>query len=80
MFFSALIDVAGHAGKLEASFEILHEARNKGIDVGIISYSSLMGACSNVCFNCIKNIFLLALCYLEYKLNVAILVYPQFLL
>ncbi|KAI3803999.1 hypothetical protein L1987_32166 [Smallanthus sonchifolius] len=47
MFFSALIDVAGHAGKLDASFEILQEARNKGIDVGIISYSSLMGACSN---------------------------------
>ncbi|KAI7755888.1 hypothetical protein M8C21_026096 [Ambrosia artemisiifolia] len=48
MFFSALIDVAGHAEKLDASFEILQEARNKGIDVGIISYSSLMGACSNV--------------------------------
>nr|XP_043623607.1 pentatricopeptide repeat-containing protein MRL1, chloroplastic [Erigeron canadensis] len=47
MFFSALIDVAGHAGKLDASFEILQEARNKGIDVGIITYSSLMGACSN---------------------------------
>lgn len=47
MFFSALIDVAGHAGKLDASFEILQEARKKGIDVGIISYSSLMGACSN---------------------------------
>lgn len=47
MFFSALIDVAGHAGKLDASFEILQEARNMGIDVGIISYSSLMGACSN---------------------------------
>ncbi|KAI3765750.1 hypothetical protein L2E82_15793 [Cichorium intybus] len=47
MFFSALIDVAGHAGKLDASFEILQKARNEGIDVGIISYSSLMGACSN---------------------------------
>ncbi|KAJ9562971.1 hypothetical protein OSB04_008131 [Centaurea solstitialis] len=47
MFFSALMDVAGHAGKLDASFEILQEARKRGIDVGIISYSSLMGACSN---------------------------------
>lgn len=50
MFFSALIDVAGHAGKLDASFEILQEAKKGGIDVGIVSYSSLMGACSNVCF------------------------------
>ncbi|CAH1423372.1 unnamed protein product [Lactuca virosa] len=47
MFFSALIDVAGHAGKLDASFEILQEAKKGGIDVGIVSYSSLMGACSN---------------------------------
>ncbi|KAL4584999.1 hypothetical protein LXL04_009612 [Taraxacum kok-saghyz] len=47
MFFSALIDVAGHGGKLDASFEILQKARSQGIDVGIISYSSLMGACSN---------------------------------
>ena len=48
MFFSALINVAWHARNLDASFEILQEARNKGIDVGIVSYSSLMGACSNV--------------------------------
>ncbi|KAF5797691.1 hypothetical protein HanRHA438_Chr07g0294081 [Helianthus annuus] len=38
-FQSALIDVGGHARKLDASFEILQEAKNnKGI-VGIISYS-----------------------------------------
>lgn len=48
MFISALIDVAGHAGKVDAAFEILQEARAKGMHVGIISYSSLMGACSNV--------------------------------
>lgn len=49
VFLSALIDFAGHAGKVEAAFEILQEAKNQGISVGIISYSSLMGACSNVC-------------------------------
>lgn len=48
MFISALIDVAGHAGKVDAAFEILQEARAKGMHVGIISYSSLMGACSKV--------------------------------
>lgn len=48
MFISALIDVAGHAGKVDAAFEILQEARAKRMHVGIISYSSLMGACSNV--------------------------------
>ncbi|KAM3743318.1 hypothetical protein ACB098_07G135700 [Castanea mollissima] len=47
MFLSALIDAAGHAGKLEAAFEILQKARVEGIHVGIVSYSSLMGACSN---------------------------------
>ncbi|KAL6517379.1 hypothetical protein OROMI_033080 [Orobanche minor] len=49
IFMSALIDVAGHAGKVDTAFEILQEARAKGTHVGIISYSSLMGACSNVC-------------------------------
>uniref|UniRef100_A0A5B7AQ15 PROP1-like PPR domain-containing protein n=1 Tax=Davidia involucrata TaxID=16924 RepID=A0A5B7AQ15_DAVIN len=48
MFLSALIDVAGHAGKVDAAFEILEKARNQGIHIGIVSYSSLMGACSNV--------------------------------
>lgn len=48
IFLSALIDVAGHAGKLDAAFEILGEAKTLGIRVGIVSYSSLMGACSNV--------------------------------
>ncbi|KAF5727843.1 putative Pentatricopeptide repeat-containing protein [Tripterygium wilfordii] len=47
MFLSALIDVAGHAGKLDAAFEILQEARIQGIRLGTVSYSSLMGACSN---------------------------------
>lgn len=50
VFLSALIDVAGHAGKLDAAFEIIQDASNRGIQVGTVSYSSLMGACSNVCF------------------------------
>ena len=49
IFFSALIDVAGHAGKLDAAFEVIQEARDRGIQVGTVTYSSLMGACSNVC-------------------------------
>lgn len=49
MFLSALIDVAGHAGNLDDAFEILQEARNQRIHIGIMSYSSLMGACCNVC-------------------------------
>lgn len=49
MFLSALVDVAGHVGNLDDAFEILHNARNEGIRVGIMSYSSLMGACCNVC-------------------------------
>lgn len=49
MFISAMVDVAGHAGKLDTAFEVLKEARNKGISTGTISYSSLMGACCNVC-------------------------------
>lgn len=48
MFISAFVDVAGHSGKLESAYEILQEARSDGMEVGIISYSSLMGACSNV--------------------------------
>ncbi|KAL2512379.1 Pentatricopeptide repeat-containing protein MRL1 [Abeliophyllum distichum] len=46
MFISALIDVAGHAGRVDAAVEVLQAARTKGMHVGIISYSSLMGACS----------------------------------
>lgn len=49
MFISALIDVAGHAGKLDAAFEILQAARVEGVHAGIVAYSSLMGACRNVC-------------------------------
>lgn len=51
MFISAIIDVAGHSNKLESAFEILRKAKSDGMHVGIISYSSLMGACSNVCDN-----------------------------
>ncbi|KAJ1393768.1 Tetratricopeptide-like helical domain superfamily, partial [Sesbania bispinosa] len=46
MFLSALIDVAGHAKMLDAAFDILQEARKGGMRIGIMTYSSLMGACS----------------------------------
>ncbi|XP_052185351.1 pentatricopeptide repeat-containing protein MRL1, chloroplastic isoform X2 [Diospyros lotus] len=46
-FLSAMIDVAGHAGKVDAAFGIIQEARKHGMHLGTISYSSLMGACSN---------------------------------
>lgn len=49
MFLSALIDAAGHAGKLDAAFEILQAARVEGVHAGTVAYSSLMGACRNVC-------------------------------
>jgi pentatricopeptide repeat protein len=59
MFMSALIDVAGHAKKLEAAFDILQQARKEGVQIGIMTYSSLMGACSKVCMfgqvKCIKE-------------------------
>nr|CAB3494899.1 unnamed protein product [Digitaria exilis] len=48
MFLSALVDVAGHARRADAAFEIMKDARAKGLHVGIIAYSSLMGACCNV--------------------------------
>nr|UPT49114.1 pentatricopeptide repeat protein AaPPR357 [Agave angustifolia] len=48
MFLSTLIDVAGHARMVDTAFEILQDARSKGIRLGNISYSSLMGACCNV--------------------------------
>lgn len=51
MFFSALIDVAGHAGKADVAFEILEDAKSQGVILGNISYSSLMGACSKVCLS-----------------------------
>ncbi|CAH9068339.1 unnamed protein product [Cuscuta europaea] len=47
LFISAMVDAAGHAGKLDAAFALLKEARNNGIYTGTISYSSLMGACCN---------------------------------
>uniref|UniRef100_J3N1B7 PROP1-like PPR domain-containing protein n=1 Tax=Oryza brachyantha TaxID=4533 RepID=J3N1B7_ORYBR len=47
MFLSALVDVAGHAMRADAAFEIMKDARAKGYQVGTIAYSSLMGACCN---------------------------------
>jgi hypothetical protein len=53
MFLSALVDVAGHARRADAAFEIMKDARAKGLLVGTIAYSSLMGACCNVsCVYC----------------------------
>ena len=49
VFFSALIDVAGHAKMLDEAFGILQDAKSQGIRLGTITYSSLMGACCNVC-------------------------------
>ena len=48
MFLSTLIDVAGHAGKVDIAFDILKDVRSRGIQPGEMSFSSLMGACSNV--------------------------------
>jgi hypothetical protein len=48
MFLSALVDVAGHATRADAAFEIIKDARAKGFHVGIMAYSSCMGACCNV--------------------------------
>lgn len=53
MFLSALVDVAGHARRADAAFEIMKDARAKGLLIGTIAYSSLMGACCNVsCVYC----------------------------
>lgn len=64
MFISAWIDVAGHAGNLDAAFEIIQAARKEGIHAGIIAYSSLMGACCNVCPIQLFNISLFSRCWL----------------
>lgn len=48
MFLSALVDVAGHARRADAAFEIIKDVRAKGFHVGIMAYSSCMGACCNV--------------------------------
>ncbi|TVU31282.1 hypothetical protein EJB05_22963, partial [Eragrostis curvula] len=47
MFLSALVDVAGHARRADAAFEIMKDARAKDLQVGTVAYSSLMGACCN---------------------------------
>lgn len=57
MFISALIDVAGHAGRADAAVEVLQAARTEGMHVGIITYSSLMGAFSKVCPTNPVNVF-----------------------
>jgi len=48
VFFCALIDVAGQAGKLDTAFAILHEMKRKGINPGPSTYNTLMVVCSNV--------------------------------
>lgn len=48
VFFCALIDVAGHARKLDTAFAILREMKSTGISPGPSSYNTLMVVCSNV--------------------------------
>ena len=62
MFISALIDVAGHAGNLDAAFEVLQEARTTGMLVEIMPYSSLMGTCIKVCPAESTNLFRYCFC------------------
>ncbi|XP_057817659.1 pentatricopeptide repeat-containing protein MRL1, chloroplastic isoform X5 [Cryptomeria japonica] len=47
VFYSALIDAAGHAGDIHFGLKILNDAINQGLMPGNVMYSSLMGACSN---------------------------------
>lgn len=48
VFFCALIDVAGHAGKLDEAFAILQEMKSTGISPSPATYNTLMVVCSNV--------------------------------
>ena len=48
VFFSALVDVAGHSKDIDAAFNILESMKKSGIKPGAVAYSSLMGVCSNV--------------------------------
>jgi len=48
VFFSALVDVAGHSKDIDKAFSILDNMKKEGIKAKAIVYSSLMGVCSNV--------------------------------
>lgn len=48
IFFSALVDVAGQATDLEGAFKILDEMKEFGLTPKSITYSAVMGVCSNV--------------------------------
>jgi pentatricopeptide repeat protein len=48
VFFSALVDVAGHSKDIDKAFSILDNMKKSGIKPGAVVYSSLMGVCSNV--------------------------------
>lgn len=50
VFFSALVDVAGHSKDIEKAFSILDSMKKDGMKPGAVVYSSLMGVCSNVIF------------------------------
>lgn len=50
VFFSALVDAAGHAQDIEKAFSIIANMKKEGLKPGAVVYSSLMGVCSNVIY------------------------------
>ena len=48
VFFSAMIDVAGHSKDIKKAFSMLDSMKKDGLKPGPVVYSSLMGVCSNV--------------------------------
>lgn len=49
VFFSALIGVAGNAGRIDVAFEFRQEMESMGVTPGLATCSALMRVCSNVC-------------------------------
>lgn len=43
-----MMDVAGHAGKIDVAFAILQEMKNIGTKPSPVTYNTLMVACSKV--------------------------------
>lgn len=54
VFFSALVDVAGHSKNIDNAFSILDSMKKEGIKPKAVVYSSLMGVCSNVSHQSIR--------------------------
>ncbi|GBG66626.1 hypothetical protein CBR_g66762 [Chara braunii] len=46
VFFSALIDVAGHAGELDVAFGFLEDMQRMGLQADAVVNSALMGVCA----------------------------------